>query len=150
MAYFKEDPDKILVHGRDEHKYDGMAGAAVQPGEVLTITGTDGEYPVLEPGASETLRVAKEYSHTGMTVDDSYSADDHMEYYHLYTGEVAQLHLASGENVSVDDGLVVNSNGYLQAYVSADNDAGEIVAYANEAVDNSSGSDPVFMLVTAR
>lgn len=151
MAYFKEDPDKILVHGRDNHKYDGLANAAVSPGQILTVAGVNGEYPQLAPGQATVFRVAKEYSHTGMTINDDYASGDHMEYYHAIPGEVYFMPLAAGESVTVDDDLVADTSGNLRLYDSAGGDTADMkLAKANEAVDNSGGAEPVFVLVTAR
>lgn len=138
----------VTLHQRDNHVYDGVADGAVTPGELLERTGTDSDgnpqfaAHSTAAGAAK-ARFAKEYSHTGMSIDDDYSDGDHMEYRDGIPGDRFNAFLAAGENVSEGDKLVSAGNGALQAVTGDGTDAAVIVAEAYEGLDNSGGADPV-------
>lgn len=163
-------PSTILLHGDDgsRDRRDGIAQAAVTPGELLEVSGsTDtgvdtardvqphSEVPDLNGNGSALPRFALEYSHTGRGIDDDYAVDDHTEYRHCKSGEVVYAWLAAGESVSPDDPLESAGNGALQLHSglstvgdgtgSASETVADdlIVGYSEETVDNSGGADPV-------
>lgn len=134
----------ITVHARDSHVYDGVADGAVSPGELVSRTGQDGDIPTYGPHAAAgefaEPYFAKEYSHTGMSIDDDYQDGDHMELRKGLTGDRYLAYLADGENVSTDDYLVSAGDGSLQAAAADGSDESGIVAKPAEDLENASGS----------
>jgi hypothetical protein len=145
-----EDPSTILLHGDDTSRYlkDGIAQAAITPGELLEVQGTEDTGAdmarQLAPQSSAAVpvatRVALEYGHTGRGTDSDYETDDHVEYHHFKKGEEAYMWLADGENVTVDDLLVSDGTGALRAAAGDGTEDAAAVFVATEAVDNTSGS----------
>lgn len=162
-------PSTILLHGRDDDRKDGSAGAAITPGELVERNGNGthdqpelqphGTTPSTDTEGAALPRFALEYSHTGRGIDDDYSSGDHVEYRSGLTGDEIYAWLDAGENVSTDDPLESAGNGALKIHDGSD-DAdstttqtyydGAIVAHAVEAVDNSGGSSPVRVRVEVR
>lgn len=157
-------PHTVLLHGRDDDRKDGEAGAAVTPGELIELDGTGGFQPHSSAPATDTEgaavpRFALEYAKAGRGIDDDYASGDHLEYRTCLTGDEVYAFLAAGEAVSEDDPLESAGNGALQLHDgSADSDTtttqtyydGAIVAHAAEGVDNSGGADPVRIKVEVR
>ena len=139
----------ITIHQRDEHVYDGMASAAVTPGELVELSGFDGDTPTYAPhsgaGAGGGAFFAKEYSHTGMSVDDEYSAGDHMELRKGLTGERYYAFLSVGETVGEGDLLLSDGAGALEE--PAAGEEASAICQAYETVDNETGTDPVRIIV---
>lgn len=158
-------PETILLHGRDNERKDGEAAAAITPGELLEHAGTNGEgelqfqphseTPDLNGNGSARPLFAREYSHTGRTIDDDYAAGEHMEYHDGLPGDEVYAFIDAGETVSPGDPLESAGNGALAVHTGVttvgdgSGTANETVAddlvvgYAVEAVDNSGGTDPV-------
>ena len=150
MKYVKENPDTVTLHQRDSQVYDGVTGAAdMTPGIAVEATGLDEQYPVLEPhsgGSCTSLKVLKEYSHTGGSIDEDYVEETHAEYRHAVSGERYYMFLDDGESVDPFDELVLADNGTFAAQ-----DTEECyVAEALEAVDNELGGEPVRIQVEVK
>jgi len=170
----KDSPDRVLLGGHYDSNWvkDGIATAAVTPGDLVEVTGYDttgaddsqqlqwhSSVPSTETEGSALPRFALPYSKTGKGIDDDYAADDHVEYVTARTGVEVYALLAAGESVTVDDPLESAGNGKLALHTGSD-DAdttatqtyydGAVVGHALEAVDNSGGSNPVRVRVEVR
>lgn len=147
------DPSTIILHGDDtsRDRKDGVAQAEVDPGMLVEVTGSvdTGADTAREvqaqsgAGVPVPFRLALEYSHTGLGIDDEYTADDHMEFRHFKPGEEGYAFLAAGEAVTEDDLLVSNGDGTFRAAPDDDSENDAAIAVATEAVDNGAGDEPV-------
>lgn len=147
------DPSTIVLHGDDDSRTrkDGVAQGTVTPGQLVEVQGStdtgadDARSLGAQSGAAVPVpvRVALEYSHTGRGIDDDYSADEHMEYRDLQSGEEAYVFLAAGESVAPDDLLVSDGNGDLRAAAGDGSEDAAAIMVPTETVDNSGGADPV-------
>ena len=155
----KTDPDTILLTGEDNSRdrIDGVAQAALTPGELVKVTGVsdtgvdDSRDLVVQDGEAVPVpfRVAIEYSHTGRGIDDDYSVDEHAEYRHIKAGERAYCFLADTETVDYDDLLVSDGNGHFRAAAGDGSEDAAAIAVAAEDVDNETGGAPARIRVEA-
>lgn len=145
--YLKTDPETITLHARDSQVYDGLASGTVRPGAIVEVSGTSDNHLNLTEGKGQVLRIAKEYSHTGQDINDTYADGEHMEFRKPLQGESYYMLLSAGESVTPGDTLA-GASGEVRAYDSAGGDTADmIVGEALETVDNSGGSSAVFLQV---
>lgn len=163
-------PSTVVLHGDDSSRdrKDGVANAAISPGELLEVagltdTGVD-TAPLLQPhsaapdlngNGSALPRFALENSHTGGGLADDYAVDDAVDYKVMEPGDEVYAFLAAGEVASPDDPMESAGNGALAVHTgasttgdgtgTASEDVADdvVVGYAMESVDNSGGAEPV-------
>lgn len=161
----KDTPDTVVTEGRlDDHR-EGVAVSAVTPGMVLEKTGTDTsgakDEPEVQPnsndGENRVLRVALMEEGVGKSLDDDIPSGDKVWWRELVRGEEFQglvfdgsnaagsgTDLSANANISDGDRLVLyggaGANGTFRAY-DGDNE-GAVLVEAQEAVDNSSATEP--------
>lgn len=162
-------PFGIIRHGREEmvqYEHEMNSGSAdIEPGYLLERADESGDITV-QPHSTDaeqdpTAYVAVEARGRGMNAlagDDDGRDDDPDVYstggdsfvkYVKASGGGLNMKLAAGESVSIGDGLVSNGDGTLRQLNTGGGDDENAVAFdAEETVDNSGGSDPVFIEVT--
>lgn len=141
-----------IAIGPGEYQTDEREAAAdVEPGELVEFA-ADGRVQPHSTAAGQTVtRFAKEARNVGKTIDDTYGYDaDADEGENVHFGypapgtPVPGAFLAAGENVDPDTPLVSAGDGSLRALDTAGgDDESAVVAYSNEATDNSGGSEAV-------
>lgn len=91
-------------------------------------------------GGGDGIRAAR-------NIFDAFAADDIVPHGYALPGDVIQVWVpASASAIVVGDALMSNGDGTLVKRTSTNH----ILAYAEEAVDNSGGSDPVKILARIR
>lgn len=103
----------ILLKGRGHHD-EGVAGAAVSPGEAVELQ-ADGKYdPMVSAQAAalkRSLQIAKEDALQGKTTADAYALDDQLFFYSALPGDHVNALVKSGQDISEGDKLVVEGGG---------------------------------------
>lgn len=153
------EPSTIILHGDDgsRDRRDGVAQGPIEPGMLVGVTGTqdtgvDNTREVdaqAEDGVPVPFRLALEYSHTGLGIEDTYEEDQHLEYRHFKAGEVGYGWLADGETVAEDDLLVSAGDGTFRAAAGDGSEDAAAIGVATEAVDNDGGTEPERLRVEA-
>lgn len=122
---------------------EGEASAAVKPG-MLVEWDTDIETVQPHSTGNGVARkaFALENDLIGKGIDDAYASGDMVQYGVFERGAEVYAWLKTGQNVGVGDALCSGGAGNLVATTaSGGNDDEEIVGYAMEALNNSTGSD---------
>jgi hypothetical protein len=129
----------ILLRG-DGMYYEGKALAAISPGHFLRRTGVADQVAVMNSvGAARNKLVALEYDVLGRGIDKNYAAGDQVLFVEPNRGsQVYALLAAAAAAIAIGDGLEYAADGTLKILA-----AGQRVATALEAVDNSGGGTPV-------
>jgi hypothetical protein len=116
--------------------------AAVTPGDLLTWSSGKVTPNATAADADAQTIVAVESPYldprtaTSPAIDTDYAVDKVARFIYPVSGDVCYMWLETGANVAKGAALESNGAGALQVYTS-----GRIVAFANEAVNNASGSD---------
>jgi hypothetical protein len=145
-------PHTILVRVNDESNgrrvFEAPAHTAdVTPGDFLlkTSSGVTPAGTAADVDAEILVAVENPYldpridTSPAIDTDYSYSASETVRYIIPQRGDIVYAWLETGGNVAEGAALEIGSQaGALQAYSS-----GRILAFANEAVNNSGGSNPV-------
>lgn len=144
-----DNPSTVLLHGRDSDRFDGEADGTVTPGHLIDYNGTnaDDDLTFVVHGTDDGEagpRFAMEYAKTGRGIDADYSDGDHGEYYVALPGERIYAFVAAGPDLSTAANATVTAGDYLvsagDGSLRAGGSAGNAVAQAVEAVDNSTAS----------
>lgn len=166
----KENPDVILLHGRDDEHAEGIATETFTPGAALSVTGVDTsrakdryEYSANDGSvAGARLVVALEDQHggTGKGIDEDYEDGQNVTAREVVPGDEFYGFIFDGSNaggtapdtsanatVTEGDELVYYAGagdtvGTFRAYASGSDSDGAIQVEALESVDNSDGSTP--------
>lgn len=133
-------PASIMLNSREHYIVDESvvgAGATIYPG--MLITKSSG---AVIPNASAVdedaqLLVAIENDKVGDGIDDTYVATETCYYVHPHGGALLYMFVETGANVAEGAALESAGGGFLQAFTGAG--AGRILAFADEAVNNSGG-----------
>jgi hypothetical protein len=125
-----------------------VASAAVTPGMLLIIEST-GKVKAHDQADKDVFPIfALEDELQGKGIDDAYAANDPVQCWIPYRGDIVNAILADGENVNIGDPLTSDGYGRLKKHVT---DTGastvpwtvypeQIVGYAAEALDLSGSS----------
>ena len=126
-----------------------VASAAVTPGMLLIIEST-GKVKAHNQADKDAFPIfALEDELQGKGIDDAYAANDPVQCWIPYRGDIVNAILADGENVNIGDPLTSDGYGRLKKHVT---DVGasaaelvsvyplQIVGYAAEALDLSGSS----------
>lgn len=147
----KQNPDTVLLHGRDDDIRDGVAAGAITPGSVVYPSGEDAEgnlqYSLQNTDDSVNVAVALEYAKAGRGIDSDYAAGEHMEVRNPVSGERYYGRLIAGSDDATTDGSDANvavgdllapsgTDGTLEKAGTASNATFRAV----EAVDNSAAA----------
>ena len=135
-------PETIILSGKSlcvfrERSLDGTA----YPGNIITLT-SDGKVQV---NATEKTNVARYFLTEQLIGSIRTRLEDNTraEYIVANRGVVLQTRVAAGADaITVGTALEANSSGGVQAFTD-----GVVIAYALEDVDNSSGTEEVFIKV---
>jgi hypothetical protein len=129
---------------------EGIASATITPGMLVEYGGTNDLQPHSAAGGNARKAVAVNMAEVGQDSETDYASGDQARYAILRSGDRATMLLANGENVSKGDPLESDGAGALQAHTPQAVDEGgsatytvysdAIVGYADEAINNTSGS----------
>jgi len=107
------DLHRIVLKGAGHHD-EGEADATIYPGEAICLA-ADGKYDpetrAAAVAAGAGLKIAKEDSLQGKTVDDYYSDGDIVSFYTPVPGDHIQVLVKTGEDVDIGDNLSVEGSG---------------------------------------
>ena len=138
---------KDYLHINEEYK----AKTAITPGMVVELTSDDNVQAHSGAGKSALIMIALEDDLQGKGIDDAYAAEDPVQVWIPQRGDIANMLLKDGEDISIGDFLESAGTGYLQKHVADTESAGVTTVYTNqiigqaiEAVDmsGSSAADP--------
>ena len=102
-----ETPKTVLLSG-DPVQYEGTAGEAITPGHVVLYDGGE-----VEPGAAETLRVARERDFIGEGISSEIPSGDNVPYYVARKGDRFYCVMADAETLSAGDKVEANASGEI-------------------------------------
>ena len=141
--------EPIILAGSPIYR-EGVASATITPGMLVEYGGTNDLQPHSTAGGNARKAVAVNMSEIGQDSETDYSADDQARYAVLRSGDRATMLLATGQNVAKGAALESDGAGALQAFGTAADagNHGNLVGYADEAINNSTGS-PVRIVVEA-
>lgn len=136
----------IAVKNYLKIREDIKAAAAITPGMLVELT-SDGEVQThSDEGGNALIMVAQENALAGGLISTAYDIDDRVQVWVPTRGDVANMIVSNGQDVSVGDFLVSDGAGKLKPLTAADSTTVDttqaIVGVALEAVDMS-GSDAV-------
>ena len=121
-----------------------VAAGTITPGMLVEYTSASKVQAHSTAGGNALPMFALEDELQGNTITDNYSADDQVQVWTPYRGDMVYGILVSGQNVSAGAFLVSNGDGKLKALPSdasfGDVQTSEIIGIANEAV-NASAAD---------
>lgn len=107
------DLHRIVLKGLGHHD-EGEADATIYPGEAIRMA-ADGKYDpetlTAAVAAGKGMKIAKEDSLQGKTVDDYYSDGDIVSFYTPIPGDHIQVLVKAGEDIDVGDNLAVEGSG---------------------------------------
>ena len=119
-----------------------VAAGTITPGMLVEYTSASKVQAHSTAGGNALPMFALEDELQGNTITDNYSADDQVQVWTPYRGDMVYGILASGQNVTAGTFLVSNGDGKLKALASdasfGDVKTSEIIGIANEAVNASS------------
>lgn len=132
-------PNTILLKGtRNQEEY--KAGGTIKPGHLIRKTST-GTVVVHATAAGYAQRMfALENELVGKTIDDNYATDETVSVHMAKPNDEIYGLLAAGVNAANGITLVSNGDGTLKLVTGSEKD---VVAYADEGVDNSAGGSAV-------
>ena len=107
------DLHRIVLSGVGHHD-EGEADSTIYPGEAICLA-ADGKYDpetsTAAVAAGKGLKIAKEDSLQGKTVDDYYSDGDIVSFYIPVPGDRVQVLVKAGEDIDIGDNLAVEGSG---------------------------------------
>lgn len=138
----------IVLKAKGHHD-EGVADGAITPGMAVELA-ADGKYDQQTSALAEALKgellIAKEDALQGKTVDDAYAQDDVLFFYIPLPGDHVNALVKSGEDIDVNDVLVVEGGG-SGLFVEA---AGTEVKYQLKALEDSGGALAANTLIKCR
>lgn len=137
----------------DEKQKEGIAAAAITPGELIEKDASGQFQAHSTAGGNVIPRIAIEESYIGNDIDTDYASGDQVRYNFGQPGEEYYMFLAAGENASDGDLLESDGAGALQVHTPQAVDEGGTATYdiytneahfvAAEDKDNSGGTSRV-------
>jgi hypothetical protein len=125
-----------------------QAAATIRPGQLLAFGTTNTVKPhAVATGNKEGVKVALDNLYappaSGSAIDATYAAGYTVPYIFASPGDVLYMLLKTGNNVAKGQALESGGAGNLQAGTTpiAGTSVDSVVGYAEEAVNNASGSD---------
>lgn len=127
---------------------EGVANSPIRAGHLAERVAGGLDPQSTDAAVLDTIVVATDARGRGYEAGDEYEADETTPYAICSEGDLLTLFLAAGESVTGGEGtdrtqLVPDGNGGVRAYDSANDDAGAIIALADETIDNSGGGSAV-------
>lgn len=143
--------NRIQLDGDGYRVEEGLADGAVNPGNIVEKTSAGKWQKHGEEGGFAQIAVAVEDALQGNTVDDQYDDGDRVFVHIENRGTRFQAILKNGENVVIGEALISDGSGRLIAQTSrsSDNATKQVIAYAEEASDQS-GEDGADTLIAVR
>lgn len=139
------------IHNKSQHwrKEEAVAAAAVSPGMLGEIASTGKVQAHSTEGGRAEKIIVLEDALQGRSIETAYSKDERVSLAFGLPGDVWNILLAAGENVSKSDELISGGDGTLKARSNASSPSKieQTVARADEAKDNSGGSAAVLIAV---
>lgn len=139
-------PQQIVRYGRDEMtQHEDTGVGAVTVGNLVERVANGVQNHSTAAGQDGTTLIAIAHRGVGMEAGDAYDDGTNVKYLAVSGGGV-WLRLAAGENVARGDQLVSAGDGTVRLLDTAGGDtAGGVVAEAEEALDNSGGTEAAFI-----
>ena len=136
----KAKPETIFLKGHQVQK-EGQASAALSPGDLVERGGSnDFRKQSTAKGVCSPM-FAVENDLIGNEITDAYAANDNVVVVYALPGaEINARVAASATAIVANDALAAAGDGTLKTLTD-----GQIIGYALEAVNNSSGSTEVFI-----
>ena len=129
----------ICLNSDHGHHDEGIADSAISPGMAIELA-ADGKYDQVQSALAEAMKrefpIAKEDSLQGKTIDDAYAQGDRVFFWIPLPGDRANLLVKAGQNITVNDVLVVEAGG-SGLWVEA---AGTEFRYTFKALESSGGA----------
>lgn len=119
------------------------AAAATLPGTL--VVQSSGEFAAATAGASAQLFIVQENYLTMAGVDTAYAEDDTLIGMVMLPEQIFAARVATGVNVTLDAPLTVGASGKIALATAED----YVFAYADEAYNNTSGSDQLVRIRAA-
>lgn len=138
-----EDTSKTILLRGTGVQGESIASGAITPGHLILVGGTT--VAVHGTALAPAMPAFAVESMDGGTIDTAYAADDNVYYVIASFGSCVNALLKAGENIAAKDKLVSAGDGTLKKFAAAS--GGNVVAIADEAVNNSAGSDAVRLKV---
>lgn len=139
MAY-----NTIKVKKYSDNVEELIAAAAITPGMLVEVTSAGKVQAHSSAGQNALPKFALEDELQGKTINEDYSANDPVQVWTPYRGDLVYAILADGENASIGSELESNGDGTLRVHTADSAGAVEypqsIVGIAREAVDLSGSS----------
>lgn len=138
--------DNVILRDGDAREEDHKASEAITPGELIEFGGSNDIQANTSAADSTAVRafVREQVENSGNGIDDDVPSGDTGTVIYPESGAVVRAFLAHGENVSEGAALESDGNGALQAQSS-----GRVIGYADEALNNTSGSASRIDIVVA-
>lgn len=118
---------------------EGEASSAITPGDLIEFGGANDLQTHGTAGGPARKAFALDNDLIGKAIGDDYAAGETTQYGIFQPGAEVNALLNYPENVSKGDPLVSGGDGGLVAFIESTHEAGVIVAFAAEAVNNSAG-----------
>lgn len=137
------DPKTVIIRAQNGERSDGVASAAITPGMLIEMSGTEGTERTYQPHSTaggETLSDFAIQGKAGRGIEQDYPSGAYIEHKAFQPGDEVYALLATGSNVAVGDQLVSKGDGTLGA---SGGGGGAPIALATESIDNSGGSGAV-------
>ena len=135
----KANPSTIALKGPTRYD-DGVAGGAITPGHLIDIDDLSAIVVEGTGDKKQSTAFALEYDLIGNGIDDAYVSGDRVKFGLFQPGEEVYALVADGTAaIALGASLTGSDDGTLKPTVTA----GDEIAQALEAVDNSAGGAPV-------
>lgn len=133
------DARTIVLRGNQNHHIEGTLSTTAKPGMHVTLQ-SSGNYARSPETTAELVKygsslVVKEDALQGKTVNDSYNNGDRVFMYVPVAGDVLNLLIKSGQNISVGDNIIAEGGG-SGLFIKSD---GTHAAYKFRALESSGG-----------
>ncbi len=136
-------PNNLIALKGDFIRKEGEASSAITPGDLVEFGGSNDLQTHGTAGGPARKAFALDNDLIGDDISVDYASGDTVQYGVFPPGAEVNAHLNYPENVSKGDPLVSAGDGGLVAFIESTHEAGVIVAFANEAVNNSAGGAQV-------
>ena len=134
-------PNTILIQGGGVQA-ERLAGGAITPGMLMDVNSSDAFIVHGTASGAASPLFALEFAEVGREITDAYASGETCIGLYAKPGSVIYALLKTGNNAAIGDELASDGAGaLLKPTVDASLVEGAIIARAEEAVNNSSGSN---------